>query len=102
MILIVIGTYAYANYGAHVVMALLIGAVAYYFDKLSIPPVPIVLAFVMGPIIELNMNRAMTIHSGDMMVVLTRPITITILVASLATVYFGVSRSRKPRLIEKD
>jgi putative tricarboxylic transport membrane protein len=102
MILIVIGTYAYANYGAHVVMALVIGAVAYYFDKLSIPAVPIVLAFVMGPIIELNMNRAMTIHAGDMMVVLTRPITVTILLASLATIYFGISRTRKARLIEED
>lgn len=102
MILIIIGTYAYANYNAHVVMVLVIGAIAYYFDKLSIPPVPIVLAFVMGPIIELNMNRAMTIHQGDMMMVLTRPISVTILLASLATIYFGIRRSGKDRLVEKD
>ena len=63
---------------------------------------PIVLAFVMGPIIELNMNRAMTIHQGDMMMVLTRPISVTILLASLATIYFGIRRSGKDRLVEKD
>lgn len=84
------------------ILALLIGAVAYYFDKLEIPPVPIVLAFVMGSIIELNMNRAMTIHSGDITVVLTRPITMVILAAAVGTLYFAIVRLRSDRLIEKD
>ena len=84
------------------IMALVIGAVTYYFDKLSIPPVPIVLAFIMRPIIELNMNRAMTIHQGDIMVVVTSPISMTILLASLATIYFGIRRTSMERLVGKD
>lgn len=97
MILIVIGAYANSNDISHVVMVLVIGAVAYYFEKIGIPTIPIVLAFVMGPIIELNMNRAMTIHSGDMMEVLTRPITVTILILSVATIYFGLRKTKTPR-----
>lgn len=95
MILIMIGTYAYQNYGAHVAMALIIGAIAYYFERLEIPPVPIVLAFVMGPIIEHNLARGLIIHAGDLSTVLTRPITVTILAMALATAVFGIARGRK-------
>ena len=83
-------------------MALVIGAMTYCFDKPSIPLVPIVLVFIMRPIIELNMNRAMTIHQGDIMVVVTSPISMTILLASLATIYFGIRRTSMERLVGKD
>ena len=48
LILIVVGSFVYANYTAHVVMVLILGALAYYFEKINIPVVPIVLAFIMG------------------------------------------------------
>ncbi len=102
MILIIIGTYAYQNYGAHVAMALIIGAVAYYFERLNIPPVPIVLAFVMGPIIEHNLARGLIIHSGDLTTVLTRPITMIILAMALATAVFGIARGRKDGSVKPD
>ena len=95
MILIMIGTYAYQNYGAHVAMALILGAIAYYFERLNIPPVPIVLAFVMGPIIEHNLERGLIIHSGDMTFLMDRPITVIILAMALATAVFGILRGRK-------
>lgn len=96
MLMIVIGTYAYSNYAAHVVMVLIIGGLAYYFEKLEIPSVPIMLAFVMGPIIERNLNKALTIHAGDLTVVLTRPITIAILLLALVTAIYGFRRARTP------
>lgn len=89
MLLIVLGCYAAQNYTAHVIMALLLAAMAYYFEKIAIPVVPIVLAFVMGPIIELNLNRALVINQGDVMAVLTRPLTLGILVLALITVVFA-------------
>src|SRR5690606_10598234 len=75
MILIMVGAYAYGNYSAHVVMVLVLAAIAYLFEKIDIPVVPIVLAFIMGPIIESNLNRALTISNGDLVALLTRPIT---------------------------
>ena len=47
-ILIIIGTYSYSNYGAHVLMALILGFLGYIFIKVNIPPIPIVLGFVMA------------------------------------------------------
>jgi TctA family transporter len=85
LIFIVAGSYAYANYTAHVVMVLVFAAIAHLFEKMDIPVVPLVLAFIMGPIIEINLNRALTITAGDLSAVLLRPITAAILLLALAT-----------------
>ncbi|MEL0106568.1 MAG: tripartite tricarboxylate transporter permease [Rhodospirillaceae bacterium] len=93
MIMILIGTYAYSNYWAHVVMVLIMSAMAYYFEKIDIPTVPIVLAFVMGPIVEGNFNKALTIHQGDLMAVMTRPIAVVIMAMAIATAAYGFWRA---------
>jgi putative tricarboxylic transport membrane protein len=90
LVLIVVGSYAYANYTAHVVMVLVLAAVAYIFEKLEIPTVPIVLAFIMSPIIENNLMRALTISAGDLGAVLLRPITLVILLLALITAVYSV------------
>lgn len=94
MILIIIGTYSYSNYGAHVIMSLILGFIGYIFLKVNIPAIPIVLGFVMGPIIEQNLNRALTIHNGDLTNVLYRPITLTILLLAVLTIIYGIKSKR--------
>ena len=71
--LVLTGTYTYANYPPHVVMVLVLGLLAYLLEKIDFPVVPIVLAAVMGPIIETNLNRALTIQNGDLIAILSRP-----------------------------
>ncbi len=100
-ILILLGTYAYANYTAHVVMVIVFSLVAYWMVKIDIPVVPVVLAFVMGPIIETNMSRAMTIHAGDLSVVLARPITLTILALALATFLYSAFGSMRSKAVSQ-
>lgn len=94
MVLIIIGTYSYSNYGAHVIMSLILGFMAYIFIKVNIPAIPIVLGFVMSPIIEENLNRALTIHNGDLTQVMFRPITLTILFLALVTIIYGIKTKR--------
>ncbi|WP_051630471.1 tripartite tricarboxylate transporter permease [Afifella pfennigii] len=95
MLLIILGTYAYNTYPAHVVMVLILSLVAYWFHKIEVPVVPIVLAFVMGPIVEENLSRALTIHAGDILVVLTRPITLVILALAIITATYSVIAHRR-------
>lgn len=98
LLLIVAGTYAYANYTAHILMMLVLAAIAYLFEKINIPVVPIVLAFIMGPIIESNLNRALTISNGDLVALFARPITAVILLLALAVaVYSMMSMFRAAR-----
>ncbi len=90
LILIIAGSYAYANYTTHIAMVLVLSAIAYLFEKINIPVVPIVLAFIMGPIIEQNLNRALTINGGDFFAIIVRPITATILLLALITVIYSI------------
>lgn len=95
LLLIILGTYAYNTYPPDVIMVLVLSVLAYWFHKVEIPVVPIVLAFVMGPIVEENLSRALTIHAGDIGVVLTRPITLVILALSAITVIYSVIAHRR-------
>jgi TctA family transporter len=47
-VLILTGVYSYQTDPAHLTMALLLGLLGYFFEKLKIPTVPLVLAFIMG------------------------------------------------------
>lgn len=102
LLLIVLGTYAEANYSAHVVMVLILSVIAYWFQKIDIPVVPIVLAYVMGPIIESNLARGLTIHAGDVMVLMTRPITLVILALAIITFVYSVVAHRRSRLAAEE
>jgi putative tricarboxylic transport membrane protein len=94
MLLIVVGAYSYQTQAADVIMTLILGVIAYYFEKVAIPVIPIVLAFIMGSIIEQNLNRALTIHAGDVTAVLSQPITVVILLLSAVTAILAFRRSR--------
>ncbi|KAA0969582.1 C4-dicarboxylate ABC transporter permease [Aureimonas fodinaquatilis] len=100
MITLIIGTYSYQNYSAHVIIALVIGAGAYWLEKLRVPVIPIVLAFVMGPIVESNLNRAMVINGGDLTFIFTRPIAMGIIILAIVTAVFSFLRSRPTKAAE--
>lgn len=56
------------------------------FLWLDFPIAPIVLGFVLGPMLEENFRRAMLLSRGDLTVYVTRPISAWLLVACLAIV----------------
>src|SRR5690606_31430801 len=98
MLTLLVGTYSYQNYSAHLVMVLALGAFAVWIEKLGISVIPIVLAFVMGPIVERNLVRGLAIHGGDPIFLLTSPITLTILALAALTMVLGFLRSRRDAL----
>ncbi len=57
--------------------------VAYVLIKLDCEPAPLILGFILGPMMEENLRRTMLIHFGDPSVFLTRPISATFLIAAL-------------------
>ena len=52
--------------------------------KLDCEPAPLLLGFVLGPMMEENLRRAMMISFGDPTVLITRPISAGFLLAALA------------------
>jgi TctA family transporter len=78
-----IGVYTVNNSSAAVLLAAFFGVAGYVFYKLECEPAPLVLGFVLGPLMEENLRRAMRISGGDPMIFVNRPISLGLLIASL-------------------
>ena len=59
-----------------------LGAVGYVLIKLDCEPAPLILGFVLGPMMEEQMRRTMMINFGDVTVFLTRPLSAAFLIAA--------------------
>lgn len=81
----ILGSYAYSNSMYPVIVMTVFGLIGYWLRKVNIPTTPMVLALVLGPIMETNFRRALTVSQGDYAFFLSRPITVILLVLSVAT-----------------
>jgi putative tricarboxylic transport membrane protein len=70
-----IGIYSINNSPFDVVLAAIFGMVGYWLIKHDFEPAPMLLGFVLGPLMEENLRRAMLIARGDVTVFFTRPIS---------------------------
>ncbi len=95
MLLLIIGSFAYDNNIAHAAMVVVLGALAFFMDKFKFSTIPVILGFVMGPIIENNLNRAMVITQGDFLSLLQRPLTLIILSLAVITALAAYRRALK-------
>jgi TctA family transporter len=75
-----IGVYSISNAWMDVLLAALFGFVGYFFAKLECEAAPLLLGFVLGPMMEENLRRALLLSRGDPTVFVTRPISATLLV----------------------
>jgi len=66
------------------------GIVGYVLIRLECEPAPLLLGFVLGPLLEEHLRRAMIISRGDPMTFVTRPISATLLALALIAVIIAV------------
>src|SRR5213075_686249 len=74
-----IGVYSLNNAPFDVTMTAIFGVVVYWLVMHDFDPAPMILGFVLGPLMEENVPRAMLIARGDATVFLTRPISAVLL-----------------------
>lgn len=82
------------------------GIVGYVLIRLGCEPAPLLLGFVLGPLLEEHLRRAMIISRGDPMVFLERPISATLLGLALLAVIIAIlpstRKKRKEVFVEED
>lgn len=74
-----IGAFSLSNSTFDVQLIVLFGLVGYVLAKLDCDPAPMMLALILGPMIEQNLRRSLTIARGDVFVFVERPISAVIL-----------------------
>src|SRR5215218_4850338 len=75
MIFCCIGVYSLNNTPFDVGLTAIFGLVGYWLIKHDFEPAPMLLGYVLGPLMEENLRRAMLIARGDPSVFVTRPIS---------------------------
>lgn len=79
-----IGVYSINNNPFDVFVTIICGAFGYLFYKLQCEPAPLILGFILGPMMEENLRRALLLSRGDPTTFLTRPISLVLLMMALA------------------
>jgi TctA family transporter len=78
-----VGLYTLNNNHFDVFMAAGFGVVGYLFYKLGCEPAPLLLGFILGPMMEENLRRALLLSRGDWSTFVTRPLSAGLLLASV-------------------
>jgi TctA family transporter len=79
-----IGIYSVNNNTFDIGLTALLGFLGYLFAKLECEPAPLILGFVLGPMMEENLRRGMLLSRGDPSVFFTRPLSLAFLLMALA------------------
>lgn len=101
---ICMGVYSVNNNAFDVVTVILFGVIGYFMNMFRYPTAPLLMGFVLGPMMEENFRRALLYSRGDLSTFIQRPISATFLAISLlllVMIIVGVLR-RKKRLATKE
>jgi TctA family transporter len=78
-----IGVYSTNNNVFDIWMVAIFGVVGYVLIKLGCEPAPLLLGFILGPMMEENLRRALLLSRGTWSVLVTRPLSASLLAAAL-------------------
>ncbi|MDF3836576.1 tripartite tricarboxylate transporter permease [Cupriavidus basilensis] len=81
-----IGVYSVQNTTFDVFQTAAFGVIGYLFIKLKCEPAPLLLGFVLGPMMEENFRRSLLLSRGEFSVFVTRPLSLGLLIAAAVLV----------------
>jgi putative tricarboxylic transport membrane protein len=85
----IIGAYSLNNSIFDVFVMIIFGIIGYLFRKFGYEGAPLLLAFILGPMLELNLRQSLILSKGSLLVFLSRPISAIALI--LAIMLFVIS-----------
>ncbi|NNU45356.1 tripartite tricarboxylate transporter permease [Ramlibacter montanisoli] len=100
-----IGVYSTNNNTWDIWMVAIFGVIGYLFIKLGCEPAPLLLGFILGPMMEENLRRALLLSRGDWSVLVTRPLSAGLLAAALLLIIIvalpAVKSKREEAFVEE-
>jgi putative tricarboxylic transport membrane protein len=99
-----IGAYSNGNNSADVIIMVIFGVVGYVLRKLNYELAPLIMALVLGPLIESNFRNSLTMSDGGFAIFFQRPISAVVLIIAgllLISTGFSTYRKTKTKIIEE-
>jgi TctA family transporter len=92
-----IGVYSINNNVFDIFITAGFGMLGYVFYKLKCEPAPLILGFILGPMMEENLRRAMLLSRGDPTTFFTRPLSLTLLLIAAVLLLIVLAPSIQKR-----
>jgi TctA family transporter len=100
-----IGVFSVNNNSFDVLITVIFGVLGIIFIKVEAEPAPLLLGFILGPMMEENLRRAMLLSRGDPTVFFTRPLSLTMLVMAAALLAIiampSIAKKREETFVEE-
>ncbi len=87
VVLCVIGAYALGNNMFDVWVMAIFGIIGFFMKKYEYPASPIILALILGPMMESNFRRSLLMSEGDLFIFFSRPISAVLLILAILTLF---------------
>jgi putative tricarboxylic transport membrane protein len=92
LFLICIGVYSVNNNSTDVLLTLVFGIMGFYFNRHGFPSAPLLLGFVLGPLMEENFRRALVLSDSSLATFVDRPISAAFLAMTAVLLVFSFRR----------
>lgn len=97
----VVGAYGFNQSIFDVILMLVFGVIGYLLRKNNFPVAPLLIAFILEPILESSFRQSLLISQGSLMIFITHPISLTFVILSVIGVLFTIKGTLKPRASEE-
>lgn len=94
LILSTIGSYSMNNSLFDVGVTFVFGIIGYIMSKIKMPSSPIVLAVILGPMLETNLRKAVLMYEGSYSFLYTRPITVVFLILTVLSMISALKKKK--------
>lgn len=94
-VLCVVGSFAVNNSLFDVQIMLIMGIVGFLMNRFEIPPAPLVIGFILGPIFESGVRRSLLMSQGSISIFFTRPICVFFIVLAVLSLVMIIRGRRK-------
>ncbi|WP_078394301.1 tripartite tricarboxylate transporter permease [Shouchella patagoniensis] len=95
IVLCVVGSFGVNNQVFDAIILVICGIIGYIMIKLKFPIMPIVLGFILGPILETNLRRGLMHTNGDFLPFITSPIAAGFLILTVVSLWFSIRKNLK-------
>jgi TctA family transporter len=92
-----IGIYSVNNSSFEIYLTAIFGVIGFMWLRLGCSPAPMLLGFVLGPMMEEHLRRAMLMSKGDPSVFFTRPISLGFLIATVGILVLMIAPAVRRR-----
>jgi putative tricarboxylic transport membrane protein len=96
-----IGSYSINNNILDVVTMIIFGIIGYLFRKFEYEPAPLVMAFILGPILENSLRQSLLMSDGSFSIFYTRLISASFLIVALILLLMSIFFKKPKGLVEK-